>query len=72
MASSDVPEHETNSLRSQSFIVRVWLEELSDGNGEWRGKVQCVASGEALYFRDWENMVTAFQKLLALSQSPQA
>lgn len=50
---------------SQSFVVRVWLEELGEGKTEWRGKVQCVANGEVLYFRNWQNLIDSFQHLLA-------
>jgi len=43
---------------SQLFTVRVWLEELGNGQTEWRGKVQHVTSGEVRYFRDWSTLVT--------------
>src|SRR5437588_12308299 len=42
---------------SQLFTVRVWLEELANGQTEWRGKVQHVTSGEVRYFRDWATLV---------------
>ncbi|MDE3089019.1 MAG: hypothetical protein KGJ80_06515 [Chloroflexota bacterium] len=42
---------------SRLFTVRVWLEDLGDGKTEWRGKAQCVACGEARYFRDWEKLI---------------
>jgi len=42
---------------SQLFTVRVWLEELGNGQTEWRGKVQHVTSGEVRYFRDWSTLV---------------
>jgi hypothetical protein len=45
-------------------MVRVWLEELGDGKTEWRGKVQCVASGEARYFRDWQVLIAGVQEML--------
>ena len=56
--------------RSQLFTVRIWQEELGDGQSEWRGKVQHVHTGEALYFRDWSVLVTALLKMLA-EPSPQ-
>lgn len=43
-------------VRSSLFTVRVWPEEVDGGRVEWRGKVQCVASGDTLYFRDWTAM----------------
>lgn len=57
--------------RSQLFMVRVWLEDLGDGNTEWRGRVQCVANGEVFYFRDWQNMAQVFQTWLS-SSNPNA
>ncbi len=48
--------------RSHLFMVRVWLEELGQGKTEWRGKVQCVASGQARYFRDWQTLVAYLEE----------
>ena len=45
------------SLTSHLFTVRVWREELGDGNIEWRGKVQYALSGEARYFREWTELI---------------
>ncbi|HYU76234.1 MAG TPA: hypothetical protein VEL31_26475 [Ktedonobacteraceae bacterium] len=42
---------------SQLFMVRIWEEELGNGQTEWRGKVQHVTSGEVRYFRDWSTLV---------------
>jgi len=46
------------------FTVRVWLEELSEGQTEWRGEVQYVVNGEMRYFRDWPALVAALQVML--------
>lgn len=43
--------------RSDLFLVRLWAEEASDGETEWRGKVQRAISGEARYFHDWSQLV---------------
>ena len=45
-----------DSLTHQShlFTLRVWVESLTDGQIDWRGKVQHVNSGEVHYFRDWK------------------
>lgn len=43
--------------RSDLFLVRLWAEEASDGEKEWRGKVQKAVSGEAHQFRDWPELV---------------
>jgi len=49
--------------------VRLWQEELGNGQTELRGKVQHVSSGEARYFRDWPSLI-AF--LLALLSAPRS
>ena len=51
--------------RSHLFTVRVWREELGNDQSEWRGKVQNVHSGEALYFREWQALITALTKMLS-------
>lgn len=50
--------------RSHLFTVRLWLEELGDGQTEWRGQVQHVLSGERRYFRDWATLVECVVALL--------
>ena len=64
MPESSVPERDELSSRSHLFMVRVWLEDLGDGKTEWRGKVQCVASGEVRYFRDWQTLIAYLQDTL--------
>jgi hypothetical protein len=49
--------HEASQPRSHLFIVRVWHEELDPTEQEWRGKVQHVQSGEAHYFRGWQQLI---------------
>ena len=48
-----------NQPRSYShlFTVRLWVEELGNGQTEWRGQVQHVMSGEKRYFRDWSILI---------------
>ena len=48
-----------NQPRSNShlFTVRLWVEELGNGQTEWRGQVQHVMSGEKRYFRDWSTLI---------------
>jgi hypothetical protein len=50
---------------SHLFTVRVWQEELGDGQKEWRGKVQHVHTGEVRYFREWPALVAALLKMLS-------
>ncbi len=65
-------EHGEQPSCSQSFLVRVWLEILGDGNTEWRGKVQCISTGEAHYFRDWAALVTSLEGMLSPAAPPAA
>ncbi len=58
---------DTQSARTHLFMVRVWLEDLGDGNTEWRGQVKHVLSGEVQYFRDWAALADHLQ---AMSHSP--
>ena len=50
--------------QSHLFTVRMWQEELGEGQSEWRGKVQHVQSGEVLYFRQWSALVASLEKML--------
>ena len=50
--------------RTHLFTVRMWLEDLGQGQTEWRGEVQHVVSGEMRYFRDWPAMVALLQAML--------
>lgn len=42
---------------SHLFTVRLWMEELGNGQTEWRGQVQHVLTGEKRYFRDWSTLI---------------
>ena len=42
---------------SQLFTVRVWQEELGEGDWAWRGQVQHVVSGETRYFQEWRALL---------------
>ena len=49
---------------SHLFTVRLWAEDLGDGQIEWRGKLQHVTSGQARYFRDWPVLIALLQAML--------
>ena len=42
---------------SQLFSIRLWPEDLDDGQTEWRGQVRHLSSGESRYFREWPALV---------------
>ncbi len=50
--------------RSHLFTARVWLEDLGEGQTEWRGEVHEVVSGEVRYFREWSTLVALLQAML--------
>lgn len=50
---------------SHLFTVRLWREHLGNGESEWRGKVEHVASREARYFRDWSALIAFLLEVLS-------
>jgi hypothetical protein len=56
--------------RSHLFVLRLWQENLGEGQVEWRGKVQPMAHGEAYYFRDWPGLITCLQQILGNQLGP--
>ena len=49
---------------SHLFTLRLWLEDLGNGQLDWRGKVQHVNSGEVIYFRNWQTLEAFIEGLL--------
>jgi hypothetical protein len=54
--------------RSHLFVLRLWQEDLGEGQVEWRGKVRHVLSGEVHYFRDWPALTALLLTMLADSE----
>ncbi len=52
------PENQT----PHTFIVRLWREK-SDGDFVWRGSVDCVQSGERVYFQNIESLKDVIARL---------
>ena len=50
---------------SHLFTVRVWQEDLGEGQTEWRGQVRLVISGDVRYFREWSALVPLLATMLA-------
>ena len=63
-------ERERSQRSSDLFTVRLWQEELGNGQTEVRGKVQHVSSGEVRYFRDWPTLIAFLLALLSAPRSP--
>lgn len=45
-------------------MLRVWAEDLGNGQAEWRGKVEHVTSGQVYYFRDWARLTALLLEML--------
>jgi hypothetical protein len=56
---------------AHSFIVKVWLEELSTDAlpARWRGRVTHVPDNTQRYFEDWETLTRFIQQFLAQSNN---
>lgn len=57
-------EPEQAQPHSHLFMLRLWAETLGGGECEWRGRIQHIASGESVYFRDWPGLITVLQRML--------
>jgi hypothetical protein len=55
---------EQHGARSHLFTLRVWSEEIGNGRVEWRGKLQHVTTGEAVYFREWAALLPVLLLML--------
>ena len=55
-------------LHSHLFTVRVWEEEVGNGETEWRGKVQLVTGGDVRYFRGWAALAPLLITMLSESE----
>jgi hypothetical protein len=49
---------------SHLFTVRLWTEQVGNGQVERRGQVHYVLSGERRSFRDWATLVTYLEAKL--------
>ena len=61
-------EGETHALRSHLFLLRIWDEDLGDGQKEWRGRIQHTTTGQIEYFRDWQVVPAMLRAMLVQSQ----
>ena len=54
---------------SKVFVLRVWLEELGNGQSEWRGQLQQVSSDDVHYFRNWQTLLSYLSSLFPPAQT---
>lgn len=55
----------------QSFILRLWQEDLGEAGSEWRGQLRHVTSGRVFYFREWQALIGLLLETLAEPSAPQ-
>ena len=68
MDGSNRQTHDTPHL----FLLRLWREELAQGQGEWRGQMTSLANGEVRYFRSPETLYTILLTMLSSDSSGMA
>ena len=49
-------------FRTELFTVRLWREPVGQGQEEWRGRIEHIASRETAAFRTWERMVAFLER----------
>ncbi len=56
---------------SHLFLLRVWLSEWDDGQGQasWRGRLQDPVTGQTREFRGWRGLQRAVLHMIAGQQS---
>lgn len=53
----------TNEPSIHTFIIRIWRE-ADDGASIWRGSVECVQSGERVYFQELGHLKELLVRML--------
>lgn len=51
------------------FSLRLWQVATSEGEHEWRGKLQLLPAGEAAYFQGQTGLITQLGTILANVES---
>ena len=46
------------------FTLRLWQEPLDESRTEWRGEIKNLASGEARYFRRWDEIPILISRMV--------
>jgi hypothetical protein len=58
------------SRRTETFIVRFWIEYLEQTPPAWRGEIEHVSGGEVLRFHDWEEMSAEIRRWVLAQREP--
>jgi hypothetical protein len=68
---SNFPNQEDPLTSTHSFIVKIWLEEISeDGKPVWRGHITHVPSNRKEYFVILEDIPTLISSYLQIDNPP--
>ena len=52
----------------QLFVLKLWRVEGGEGEMEWRGQIQHIASRETRYFREWDALLQFVQTQLQIAR----
>lgn len=63
-------DKDSRSLSPVLFTVRLWQEDLGDGQVEWRGEVKNLTSGEVRYFRQWSLLARLLPRMIDDASMP--
>jgi hypothetical protein len=64
MPDPKAPDNLAFNPHPHQFLLRVWGEDLGEGQLEWRGRIQHLGSGEVRYFRDWPPLLACLQEMV--------
>ena len=51
------------------FTLRLWREELSQGEAEWRLQLRSVETGKTHYFRDWPSLTGLLLEMVPVTDN---
>jgi len=53
------------SRQSHVFTVYLWLEDIGEGQSEWRGRIEHLSTGEARYCREGTPVISWLLQMFA-------
>ena len=51
------------------LTLRLWHEPLGNDQSEWRGEIKNLSTGEARYFRRWDEIAALARKMIGTEPS---
>jgi len=52
------------------FTLRLWTEEGTEDQQEWRGRLYDATTGDVRYFRDWASLIPVLLAMLREAEQP--